>query len=255
METLLTGVVIIGAWVLLALAGLRLVRRAVPIETLEAHHEVAGFIIGVLGAIYAVLLAFVVVVVWGDFEDARQTVSREGNHLINLSRMAEGLPEATRGPAREALRNYAHLTLEAEWPAMAAGEASAGTQAAVDALWHAYRAAEPQTPREAALYEASLEQLSELSDSRRQRLHASHEGLPFVLKILLWGGGLMTVAFTYFFGVRNLRSQTLMTAALAAVIAFILFLIVALDNPFAGSVRVSPEPLREALTKLRAAGG
>ncbi|HYO63849.1 MAG TPA: DUF4239 domain-containing protein [Pyrinomonadaceae bacterium] len=253
MRTLLTGVLIIGAWVLLALAGLWLVRRRVPLTTLEAHHEVAGFIIGVLGAIYAVLLAFVVVVVWTDFEDARQNVSREGNHLLNLSRMVEGFPAESRAAAHGALRAYALLVLEEEWEAMARGEAGARSQAAMDSVWQTYRAVEPQTPRESALYAESLDHLTELSDARRLRLHASREGLPLILKIILWGGGVMTVAFTYFFGVRNLRSQTLMTAALSAVIAFILFLIVALDNPFAGSVRVSPAPIREALEKIDAA--
>ncbi len=57
----------------------------------------------------------------------------------------------------------------------------------------------------------------------------------------------MTLAFTYFFGVKSIRSQALMTAGLASVLSFVLFLIVALDNPFHGSVHVSPDPLRQAL--------
>jgi hypothetical protein len=56
MKTLLMGVVIVGMSMLLAHLGLRVVRRKVPLATLQTHHEVAGFIIGVLGAIYAVLL-------------------------------------------------------------------------------------------------------------------------------------------------------------------------------------------------------
>jgi hypothetical protein len=43
-----------------------------------------------------------------------------------------------------------------------------------------------------------------------------------------------------------------MTALLAIAIAFILFLIVALDNPFRGDLRVSPEPLKKTLERIPA---
>ena len=76
--------------------------------------------------------------------------------------------------------------------------------------------------------------------------------MPALIRILLWGGGLIVLAFTYFFGVKSVRSQALMTAALAGEIAFILFLIIALDNPFHGSLRVSPEPLQLILERIQA---
>jgi len=44
-----------------ALAGLALVRRTRAIRQMETHHEAAGFLIGIVGLVYAVLLAFVTV--------------------------------------------------------------------------------------------------------------------------------------------------------------------------------------------------
>ncbi|MBC7911605.1 MAG: hypothetical protein H7Y30_13945, partial [Pyrinomonadaceae bacterium] len=88
MQTLLMGILIVGGSVIVAHFGLRLVRRKVPLEVLKQHHEVAGFIIGVLGAVYAVLLAFVAVAVWNQFEAADVTVAQEANQLIGLSHMA-----------------------------------------------------------------------------------------------------------------------------------------------------------------------
>lgn len=246
------GVLIVGASVLLAHVGLRLVRRRVPLNVLETQHEVAGFIIGVLGAIYAVLLAFVVVAVWDQFGDAKVIVTTEANRLNDLARMAQGFPAPAGPRLLDGLKAYGQSVVDDEWQAMSQGEASVKTQAAMDNLWQLFREVEPQTNRENALYAESLDRLNEMSDSRRLRIHTSADDIPTVIQILLWGGGLLIIAFTYFFGVKSIRSQALMTAALAVEVAFLLFLVVALDNPFHGYLRLSPEPMQQALERVKA---
>jgi hypothetical protein len=250
MGTLLLGLLIVGGSVILAHFGLRAVRRKISVETLKKHHEVAGFIIGVLGAVYAVLLAFVAVAVWNQFEAADATVVQEANYLNDLSHMALGFQLPVQQRVHESLRAYVRAATDEEWETMSRGEAGSGTQAAMEQIWQTYREIEPQTERENAMYAESLASLNGLSDSRRLRLHASQNDVPLIVKVLLWGGGLMTLAFTYFFGVENMRAQALMTAALATVLSFVLFLIVVLDNPFHGSVRVSPEPLQQSLIQI-----
>ncbi|MDT4897286.1 MAG: hypothetical protein QOH25_2363 [Acidobacteriota bacterium] len=251
MQTWLLGVAIVGLSVLVAHLGLRLVRGRVPLPVLETQHEVAGFIIGVLGAIYAVLLAFVVVVVWNQFGDAKVTAAAEANQLNDLSKMALGFPAPVQQSVLEGLRAYGQSVINDEWKTMKSGEASPKTQAAMDNLWQIYREIDPQTNRESALHAESLDSLKQMSDSRRLRIYASADDIPAIIRILLWGGGLIMIAFTYFFGVKSIRSQALMTAALAGEIAFILFLIVALDNPFHGYVRVPPEPMQQALIRIQ----
>ncbi|HEY0407621.1 MAG TPA: DUF4239 domain-containing protein [Pyrinomonadaceae bacterium] len=251
MQTFILGFVVVGLSILLTHLGLRLVRSLVPLPVLQSHHEVAGFIIGVLGAIYAVLLAFVVVVMWNQYGDARANVEREANQLSDLSHLAQGFNEPARSQLLSMMRAYAQSAMDDEWPAMAEGRESQRTQATLDSLWRAYLAIEPQTSRENVLFQESVSHLNEMSASRRLRLYASRDDLPMVIQILLWGGGAITIAFTYFFGVRSVRSQALMTAALAGVVAFILFLTLALDNPFHGYVRASPDPLRQVLERIQ----
>ena len=66
---------------LVAVAGLVLVQRLVPPERREEQNDVAGFIFAVLGVAYAVLLAFVVIAVWQDYETAQTNVEREAHEL------------------------------------------------------------------------------------------------------------------------------------------------------------------------------
>jgi len=59
----------LGVSILITLIGLYLVRRIVGLENLRRNNEVAGVIIGIVGTIYAVVLAFIVVVEWQKYDN------------------------------------------------------------------------------------------------------------------------------------------------------------------------------------------
>jgi hypothetical protein len=237
---------ILGASVLITLIGLYLVRRTVDVDKLKSNHEVAGVMIGVVGTIYAVLLAFVVVVEWQKYADASNAAATEANILGDVSRMAERLPPVQRKQILTELRNYALAVSNDEWPMLAKGKSSDKATSLLNELWRSYVIDQnPQMAAEIALYGESLRRLNDLSDCRRIRINASHNGLPPMLWMLLIGGGAVTVTFTYFFGVPHIRAQFLMVAALTGEIAFILLLIICLDNPYRGELKVDPSSIRE----------
>ena len=53
--------------------GLFLMQRWIPHHRREKHNEVAGYIFAAIGVLYAVLMAFVIVALWGDDDAAQQT--------------------------------------------------------------------------------------------------------------------------------------------------------------------------------------
>jgi len=75
----------------LAVGGLVLFRGVAPFEVLRKSNDVVGNYLQTLGSIYAVLLAFVMFVVWTQFNDARANVDREANELLDLFRTSRGL--------------------------------------------------------------------------------------------------------------------------------------------------------------------
>jgi hypothetical protein len=188
MNTLLLGFLIVSLGIVLSWLGLRTVRRFVPVALLKAHHEVAGFIIGVLGAIYAVLLAFVVVALWNQYEDARSAVEREANQLGDLAHITRGFADQKeRHRLTGMIDAYTGSAISDEWPAMAQGKASLRTQSALDQLWRVYLEIDPETYRDSTLYDQSVSTLRDLSDSRRLRLFASRNDLPLLIQLFLWG--------------------------------------------------------------------
>jgi hypothetical protein len=90
-----------------------------------------------------------------------------------------------------------------------------------------------------------LVRLEEIHDARRRRLLANDIGVPPVLWSVLVAGGVITVGFTYFFGIKNFRAQALMVTALTTMIGLIMFLILAIDYPFSGTVTIAPEAFEQ----------
>jgi hypothetical protein len=70
------GTLIVGGITFVAVAGALLVRRWAPVEVLERHNEVAGFIYSVIGVMYAVLLGFTAIIVWERYDQAQAEVEK-----------------------------------------------------------------------------------------------------------------------------------------------------------------------------------
>ncbi len=90
-------------------------------------------------------------------------------------------------------------------------------------------------------------QLDVLTQARRARLTAAEGAVPGIVWLVLFGGAALTIAFTLFFGTLNLRAQTMMTGLLSILIFSELLIVVAIDRPFTGTVKVGPEALTDVL--------
>ena len=241
MVTAYFGVLVVFLSILLAVGGLALVEYLVPWQLRQQHNDVAGFIYAVLGVVYAVLLGFVTIVAWENFEEARITADDEANELAELFWIAHEIPKPEGERIEELAYSYAKVVIDEEWSLMKQGQASPHASALTDEMRSSIYAFEPDTDTEVVLYNRGLEQVRDLVDQRRLRLLDARVGIPRVMWNVLMLGGIIVVCFTYLFGLENTRSHTLMIAALAAIIALVLFTIYSLDHPFAGVSRVHPD--------------
>jgi hypothetical protein len=114
----LWGILLVGTLGLLAVAGLLRARRRFGVEALKLNNEVAGFIYGVIGVLYAVLLGFTAIIVWERFDNAQAGVNEEANALTDLYRNAQAFSDDVRRELETDLRAYATLVAEKEWAAM-----------------------------------------------------------------------------------------------------------------------------------------
>ena len=233
-----------------AVAGLLVVRHLVPFSVLHDNNEVAGNYLQTVGTIYAVLLAFVVFVVWSQFNEARSHVERETNELSDLFRIARCLHM----PALiERARAYARAVIDEEWQAMAGKQHSERARCLLEEMWLALEQM-PDGPeginRQNTLYAEALARFNGLNDARTDRLWSSRTKLPLILWILLVSGGLITVGSMYLFGLRSQLFHALMTGAMAGAVSHVLYLIWDFDNCFSGDWQVEKRPFELVLEQM-----
>src|SRR5215213_7552920 len=240
--TVLFGVLVVIAACLVALAGLELVQRLVPHEKRQEHNEVAGFLYAVIGVVYAVLLALLVIAVWGQYQRANETVESEASAVGEIAWLAHRLPEPEHHELQEDARSYAQEVVDTEWPLMEQGiEGERGTPEAwnlIDDMRATLQDFEPSTAAEQNVHAEGLDQIDRLGDDRRIRFVAAEEGIPGVLWAVLVFGAVVAVGFTYLFGLQNTWAHRLMVMSLTAVIALVLFTIGVIEYPFSGGARV-----------------
>jgi hypothetical protein len=227
-------------------------RFAYGVDRLRLNNEVAGFKFAVIGVFYAVLLAFVVVAVWENYQKTEGAVRDEAKAVVDLHRITFGLPAEAGAEIRTRLIAYTKNVRDDEWKTMAEGKPSEAVTKDLERLSKAILGVNPESSQDLALYQNALELLAGLTDNRYERLDSSDGSVPGVLWFTLIVGGLITLGYPAFFGSTNVVAQILMTASLAVLVAIALLLGIVFDYPFTGAPTISSLPFDQALQQMSA---
>jgi hypothetical protein len=238
----LLGSVTVAFVVGLSVGGLVVFRKLVSHTRLEEANEVSGQVFQLAGVLYAVLVAFVVVVVWEQFGDAEHATESEASAIADLLRDSTAIPTASRAEVQRGLLDYTADVVNTEFPRMRRGEAIEEESARTTELWDAFLKVQPETRNEISFFDHDIVKLNELSEHRKLRVSTSEAAIPGELWVLLIGGGAVVMAFTFLFGTRTLLVHALGVGLTAALMGFVMYLIFALEHPFVGALSVKPDP-------------
>ncbi len=232
MDTFLDGVLIIGGSLAVSLGGMWLVRTRIPRETLLANHEVAGYMLSIVGTLYAILLGLIVVNVQSKFEVANQMAMTEANCLSDIAHLAALYSDSTRRKIHGHLYDYAMAAKEQDWSKVSTGEMQEATIKPYRQLWKTINKMELQGSKQESGFSNVLSTMAQLSDARRFRMVATRNGLSPILWAVLVIGEVLIVWFTYFFFVENIKAQTIMTSFVVIFLSLNLLLVFLYDNPY-----------------------
>lgn len=232
--------------------GLYVVRRLVPLHRLQENQEVAGVTFGALGAFYGLVLAFVIVAAWERFDQAKTNAHEEATALENLYKLGAGLAEPMRSRLDSEVLEYTHRVVDEEWPQMTTMRYHMAKEGAHD-LWSLAISYQPADSHEELLMEMALEQLSQISQTRSQRLLFYHDDLPSMVWLIIYLGCIITIGFSYFFASRDFRAQVVMCAFFSIWLGITILAILELAHPYHGMMTVSDDPYRYAISRMEEA--
>jgi len=203
----------------------------------EDMKEPTNNLFRVVGMLVSLMLALAFSEVMAEQRTIRNAVQRE---TVAISDIFEVLKlydiEKTR-EIRTILVNYTQAVIDDDWPALANDKLGQRTGALKRQLREAVMNLEPATPAQKTLWSMIVADIDALSDYRITRLDAALADPPIYVKVIIFGF-LVTMAF---FGAYRPHASLIVLVTLYTVfVGLVLYLILALSDPFQGDISVAP---------------
>ena len=234
-----------------SITALYIIRKKLHWESFKENHEVGGFLFNALGLIYAVLIAFVVYATWEDYNAAREFCDNEADVMQNLYLDTEGLPEEIQPVLRKKIIEYMKAVIDEDWPLLAKGEDNPHSRHMLIDIWKTYSSIDSLiSSKEQIFFSESLDKLNSVTEYRRQRILSSQNHIPVIVWTVIIIGALTSIGFSLFFGTRSFVIQATMTSLFAMTNIVVILMILALDHPFVGDIKVSSDAYEQILKYL-----
>jgi hypothetical protein len=219
----------------------------------EEKEEIVGAMVGATLALLAFMLAFTFGLAASRYDDRRQVVLEEANAIGTTYLRAAMLSEPIRAESRGLLREYVDVRLEAAQGGNV-GQVIAKSEQLHERLWsQAVAAAEKDRTPITGLF---IQSLNELIDLHAKRVMVGlRSRVPGAIWIVLYLLAILAMAAVgYQEGLTNTRRSL---AALTLVLAFslVLILIVDLDRPGEGMLRVSQQSMIDLRNSMSVTSG
>lgn len=245
-------------------------KAQLQVASADGNHLV-GYVFGVCGVVYAVVLAFVVVTAWQQFDHAEEVALEEQNAAVSLFIILDPYKDTDLRDVKQELQIYAH-SMWADWYVLNRGGALAEEKGASilapssclhkgsGPLWPrdgdaamknrdaAAKAAfcigtdlsnwQPETPSAQADYAASMTRFEHFLNGRLHRVQSSNRHLPGIMWGSLIVGAVVILIFTFLFAEPSSWNQMLRTAALSAMMGIMFAEALVFDHPFIGPNRI-----------------
>jgi hypothetical protein len=188
----------------------------------------------VLATGFSVLLGFIVFLAFTSYDQSRTGAEEEALMLGQQVETARFFPAAAAAELTGELVCYGRSVVNGEWDLLRDGELGDEVNPWGVELFRTIETVEPDGAREETAYDKWMEQTSAREAARLDRSHGAVGVIPTQLWIVLFFVAGVIFVYTLFFADRGERAfvQALLMGSVVVVMATMLLLLRALDNPF-----------------------
>jgi hypothetical protein len=252
MTPLTTCAIIFGCVFGGALFGMLLRKRLAEHHLSSESKDVVKLGMGLIGTLTALVLGLLVASAKNTFDTQRNGVAQLAANIIVMDRALAHYGDETqnlRKQLRESVDDMVRRTWPEEFPQSEQPEVKGGTEGRYEAVYDNILALSPKSEAQRTLREQALKTAIDTMQARwllfTQR--TSSIPIPFLVVMVCW----TTLILTSFglFAPGNITSfLSLLLCSLA--ISSALYLILELDRPFTGTIKISSGPMRTAVELL-----
>jgi Protein of unknown function (DUF4239) len=229
------------------------VTRLAVNERAKGFKAVSPGMLPPLGILFALLVGFIAVEVWGNFDKAKAAVTTEASALRAVVLLAGGFPDEQRMSIYALVDRHIDESVNKEWPEMAQQQMTLAAlpTALIEAL-HDTLALKPADDSQRAAQAEMVKELHTALDARRQRIVISESALGTVKWLGLLLQGLCTLVAIAAVHSDNRFARALTLILFATGIALSVLLIAAYSRPF---TTVGPALLKQVIPSQVPFGG
>jgi hypothetical protein len=200
-----------------------------------------------IGVLFALILTFVAVATWQNYDKVDDDVQKEANSLHNVYRNLDAYPEPFRSELQERIRQYVQYVIQDEWPKLSQARQDETAHKHITHINAEILAFYPRDNREMVLHQETLKIVSEYRGLRHDRIIGGRPNLTPSMWITLVGGTLLYLIFLCFFDIPCFKHHAFMIAMFGAFVALVYCLLIVYNFPFTDPGAISSEPFRDLL--------
>ena len=212
-------------------------------ELRSRHNDIVGFLIAVVGIVYAIMVSSLAIPAMTRQDHASAIVLREADTVADLAREETALPPAVRKEFHAHLIAYVDAVVGKEWPQMREAVRPTEAEGAADQLWQDVSGVPISNLMDSVVVTDLRHHVDELEEARLERSILATSGVDrYVWGVVLLGSA-STILFAVLFGVPHFAAHVVMTALFAFTLALAIVMIIAVDWPFFGDDAIGPDSL------------
>jgi hypothetical protein len=211
--------------------------------------EVVGIYFNFIGVLFTLILAFVVVAAWEDYDNAMHSAENEAHKLLYTYEDASELSPENRKQVQEKILVYLHSVINEEWEHMEEKHIVKVTENKFHDLVVLKKTLVPHNDDD--VLKNIDDSLDELKELRHARESYTDSHVPNLLWAVLLGGFSMCILLSFFINFKSILWKMLMTSFVTFAMSVVMYLTYCLSNPYKGDMKITSEAYVKVLTIIK----
>ncbi len=212
---------------------------------------ISAFLVA-FGSLYGIIAAFIVVEVWGKFNNTKYLIEQEAEGLEKLYLLSSYFRDKKfTEHMYTKISDYIKLIIQNNFKHLRHGKKQGNEDEAFAQLAQNINHLKINSDADGTVFGLIVEHYTNLSQVRTERLHKSVLRLPIPLRLFFYTSSFFMVVTFIFMPFINIYYDALMTGSFVFSLSLLLYIIEDLDNPFFGDMwHITPDTFRETLDHI-----